>query len=190
MTLYALAGELSYRFGQTLYSPGAKTEKTQAISKRVRVLGTGNASEDLIGYDTKGGDALADLFVIGDLFKSEVYQLAEFYKVPKSILTAAPSAGLYEGQTDQDELGFGYDELEPALASLHRVLARGVSASDEEVAAAVAFAYRELKLVVEPGGAVGLAGLLNGRFDAKGKNVVIVLSGGNVDADLFAKLVA
>jgi len=71
-----------------------------------------------------------------------------------------------------------------------QLLARGVTASDEEVAAAVAFAYRELKLVVEPGGAVGLAALLNGRFDAKGKNVVIVLSGGNVDADLFAKLVA
>jgi threonine dehydratase len=71
-----------------------------------------------------------------------------------------------------------------------QLLARGVSASDEEVAAAVAFAYHELKLVVEPGGAVGLAALLNGRFDAKGKNVVIVLSGGNVDADLFAKLVA
>jgi len=59
-----------------------------------------------------------------------------------------------------------------------------------EVGAAVAFAYRELKLVVEPGGAVGLAALLAGRIDARGKNIVIVLSGGNVDADLFAKLVA
>src|SRR4051794_14733361 len=71
-----------------------------------------------------------------------------------------------------------------------KLLAQGVSASDEEVGAAVAYAYRELKLVVEPGGAVGLAALLAGRIDAKGKNVVIVLSGGNVDADLFAKLVA
>src|SRR5438552_10451096 len=71
-----------------------------------------------------------------------------------------------------------------------QLLARGVAASDEEVAAAVAFAYRELKLVVEPGGAVGLAALLAGRIDARGKNVVIVLSGGNVDADMFAKLIA
>ena len=71
-----------------------------------------------------------------------------------------------------------------------KLLAKGVSVSDEEVGKAVAFAYRELKLVVEPGGAVGLAALLAGRIDAKGKNVVIVLSGGNVDADLFAKLVA
>lgn len=71
-----------------------------------------------------------------------------------------------------------------------KLLAKGVIASDEEVGAAVAYAYRELKLVVEPGGAVGLAALLAGRIDVKGKNVVIVLSGGNVDADLFAKLVA
>jgi threonine dehydratase len=71
-----------------------------------------------------------------------------------------------------------------------KLLARGVTASDKEVGAAVAFAYRELKLVVEPGGAVGLAALLAGRLDVAGKNVVIVLSGGNVDADLFAELVA
>jgi len=71
-----------------------------------------------------------------------------------------------------------------------KLLANGVTASDEEVGAAMAFAFRELKLVVEPGGAVGLAALLAGRLDARDKNVVIVLSGGNVDADLFAKLVA
>jgi threonine dehydratase len=71
-----------------------------------------------------------------------------------------------------------------------KLLAGGVTASDEEVGAAIAFAFRELKLVVEPGGAVGLAALLSGRLDAQGKNVVIVLSGGNVDADLYAKLIA
>ena len=71
-----------------------------------------------------------------------------------------------------------------------KLLAKGVSVTDAEVGAAVAFAYRELKLVVEPGGAVGLAALLAGRIDARDKNVVIVLSGGNVDAELFAKLVA
>jgi threonine dehydratase len=71
-----------------------------------------------------------------------------------------------------------------------RLLAQGVTASDEEVGQAMAFAFRELKLVVEPGGAVGLAALLAGRIDVSGKNVVIVLSGGNVDADLYAKLIA
>ena len=71
-----------------------------------------------------------------------------------------------------------------------KLLSRGVTASDAEVGAAVAFAYRELKLVVEPGGAVGLAALLSGRIDAAGKNVVVVLSGGNVDAELYARLIA
>ena len=71
-----------------------------------------------------------------------------------------------------------------------KLLSRGVTASDQEVAAAVAFAYRELKLVVEPGGAVGLAALLAGRIDARDKNMVVVLSGGNVDADLYARLIA
>ena len=66
---------------------------------------------------------------------------------------------------------------------------QGVTVTDDEVAKAVAFAFRELKLVVEPGGAVALAALLAGRIDARGKTVAIVLSGGNVDADLFARLI-
>jgi threonine dehydratase len=66
---------------------------------------------------------------------------------------------------------------------------QGVTATDDEVATAVAFAFRELKLVVEPGGAVALAALLAGHIGAKGKTVAIVLSGGNVDADLYARLI-
>jgi threonine dehydratase len=71
-----------------------------------------------------------------------------------------------------------------------RLIGEGITASDEEVARAVAFAFRELKLVVEPGGAIGLAALLAGRPDVKGKVVVAVLSGGNVDPELFHRLVA
>ena len=78
---------------------------------------------------------------------------------------------------------------EPELATIPFVMAGAAVASDVEVGTAVAFAFRELKLVVEPGGAVGLAALLAGRIDAAGKNVVIVLSGGNVDADLYARLI-
>jgi threonine dehydratase len=70
-----------------------------------------------------------------------------------------------------------------------RLLTKGVTASDAEVGNAIAFAFRELKLVVEPGGAVALAALLAGQIDARGKNVVIILSGGNVDADLYARLI-
>jgi threonine dehydratase len=71
-----------------------------------------------------------------------------------------------------------------------RLIGKGVTASDEEVGRAVAFAFRDLKLVVEPGGAIGLAALLAGKPEVKGKVVVAVLSGGNIDAELFGKLVA
>jgi len=75
--------------------------------------------------------------------------------------------------------------------AINRVLVgEGVTASEQEVAAAVGFAFRELKLVVEPGGAVALAALMSGKIDIKGKVAVAVLSGGNVDPDLFYRLVA
>lgn len=73
---------------------------------------------------------------------------------------------------------------------LTKASARGVAASDAEAAKAVAFAFHELKLVVEPGGAIGLAALLAGKVDVKGKVAVAILSGGNVDAELFTKLIA
>jgi len=71
-----------------------------------------------------------------------------------------------------------------------KLVGEGVTASDAEVGSAVAFAFRELKLVVEPGGAIGLAALLAGKLEIKGKVVVAVLSGGNVDAELFHRLIA
>jgi threonine dehydratase len=70
------------------------------------------------------------------------------------------------------------------------LVAEGAAVSDQEVAVAVAFAFRELKLVVEPGGAAALAALLAGKINVKGKIAVAVLSGGNVDPDLFYRLVA
>ena len=69
------------------------------------------------------------------------------------------------------------------------LIGEGLIARDIEVAAAVRYAFNELKLVVEPGGAIGLAALLAGKLDVKGRVVVGVLSGGNVDAELFSKLI-
>ena len=69
-------------------------------------------------------------------------------------------------------------------------LAGGIAVSDEEVLAAMAFAFRHLKLVVEPGGAVALAALLAGRLDARGQVVGVVLSGGNVDPTMFGRALA
>jgi threonine dehydratase len=79
---------------------------------------------------------------------------------------------------------------EITFAINRRLVDCGVVASEQEVTAAVAFAFRELKLVVEPGGAVALAALMAGRIDVTGKVAVAVLSGGNVDPELFYKLVA
>jgi threonine dehydratase len=70
------------------------------------------------------------------------------------------------------------------------LVGEGLTASDEEIGGAVAFAFRELKLVVEPGGAVALSALMAGKLDVSGKIAVAVLSGGNVDPDLFHRLVA
>jgi threonine dehydratase len=70
------------------------------------------------------------------------------------------------------------------------LVADGITATEAEVARAVAFAFHELKLVVEPGGAVALAALLAGKLDIAGKTAVVVLSGGNIDPELFARLVA
>ncbi len=69
-------------------------------------------------------------------------------------------------------------------------LAGGIAVSDDEVLAAMAFAFRHLKLVVEPGGAVALAALLAGRLEARGQVVGVVLSGGNVDPAIFSRALA
>lgn len=76
------------------------------------------------------------------------------------------------------------------FAIMQRTLAEGLAVTDDAVAAAMRFAFMRLKLVVEPGGAVALAALLSGDFDARGKTIAVVLSGGNVDAPLFAQMMS
>jgi threonine dehydratase len=79
---------------------------------------------------------------------------------------------------------------EITFAINRNLVGEGVTASEQEVARAVAFAFHELKLVVEPGGAVALAALMARKVDVKGRIAVAVLSGGNVDPELFHRLVA
>jgi threonine dehydratase len=77
---------------------------------------------------------------------------------------------------------------ELTFAINQRLLGEGLTVSDAEVRAAMRFAFRHLKLVVEPGGAVALAAVLAGKVDTSGRTTAVVLSGGNVDADLFAEI--
>ena len=79
------------------------------------VAGTGNRSELAIGYFTKYGDGGVDLLPIGHLVKSEVRALARELNVPAKIIDRTPSAGLWMGQTDEDEMGFTYADLERHL---------------------------------------------------------------------------
>eukprot|EP00823_Brevimastigomonas_motovehiculus_P004905 TRINITY_DN3358_c0_g1_i1.p1 TRINITY_DN3358_c0_g1~~TRINITY_DN3358_c0_g1_i1.p1 ORF type:complete len:377 (+),score=79.93 TRINITY_DN3358_c0_g1_i1:35-1165(+) len=77
------------------------------------VMGTGNKDEDgYLGYFCKAGDGVVDIQLISDLHKSEVYAVGGFLQLPKSVLTAAPSADLWPGHTDEGELGFSYDFIE------------------------------------------------------------------------------
>ncbi|MDK2882314.1 MAG: synthase [Bacillota bacterium] len=76
------------------------------------VLGTGNKSELTVGYFTKYGDAGVDLLPLGNLVKEQVRALARYLDVPEVVIAKAPSAGLWEGQTDEAEMGLTYAELD------------------------------------------------------------------------------
>jgi NAD+ synthase len=82
------------------------------------VVGTSNKSELALGYGTKHGDLAADIFPIGDLYKTGVYTLAEYLSLPDEIIKKAPTAELYKDQTDEQELGASYEQLDPLLQKL------------------------------------------------------------------------
>ncbi len=84
------------------------------------VAGTGNYTELYIGYFTKYGDGGADVLPIGGLLKRQVRQLARELGVPAPIIERAPTAGLWEGQTDEGEIGLSYDELDRTIVGLER----------------------------------------------------------------------
>lgn len=88
----------------TLYTVGA--------AENLLVAGTGNRCERFMGYFTKWGDGAFDFNPIADLYVSEVYDFLRYLGCPDSIINKAPSAGLFEGQTDEKEMGVTYDEVE------------------------------------------------------------------------------
>lgn len=82
------------------------------------VVGTGNKTEILLGYTTLFGDSACALNPLGDLYKTQVRQLARAMGVPEAIVAKAPSADLWKGQTDEGELGFTYEEVDRLLILL------------------------------------------------------------------------
>lgn len=109
-TLYAIANEKSYL-----------------------VAGTDNASEVFVGYSTKGGDALADFNPVATLTKTQMRILAEYLGIPQSIISKPPSADLWAGQTDEQEMGFSYEQLDRYIIT---------GETDEEVRGRIDYLHR------------------------------------------------
>ncbi len=86
-----------------------------AATENRLVSGTGNRSEGFVGYFTKWGDGACDFNPIADLTVTEIYEFLRWLKAPKCVIEKAPSAGLFEGQTDESEMGFTYKELDTYL---------------------------------------------------------------------------
>jgi NAD+ synthase len=101
------------------------------------VVGTSNRTELLLGYATKYGDAGVDVEPIGDLYKTEVFELACFLGIPKRVIEKPPSARLWAGQTDEGELGMRYADIDRILKllidyklSVEEIVAQGVPEAD------------------------------------------------------------
>jgi NAD+ synthase len=114
-----------------------------ARERGLLVAGTGNKSELLLGYFTKYGDGGADLLPIGDLYKTEVRELAATLDLPAEIRERPPTAGLWEGQTDEGELGLPYSQIDQILYGLEQLRA------EDEIADAVGLPLPRIREVSE-----------------------------------------
>lgn len=125
-----LAGNLMARIRMTvLYY--------EANARNHLVCGTSNRSEYMLGYCTKFGDNAADIQPIVHLYKTEIFQIAKEMGIPEAIINKPPSAGLWEGQSDEGELGLSYAEIDSSLISLERREWKSVSPVEEKVLALV-----------------------------------------------------
>jgi NAD+ synthase len=86
--------------------------------ERGLVIGTGNKTETMLGYGTLFGDTACAINPLGDLYKTQVWQLAEYLEIPDVILHKPPSADLWAGQTDEGELGFTYEQVDELLIQM------------------------------------------------------------------------
>ena len=86
-----------------------------AKAKNALVCGTENKTENLLGYFTRFGDQASDVEPIEHLYKTYIYQLAKYLSVPEAIINQKPTAGLWEGQTDEGQFGFTYEDADNVL---------------------------------------------------------------------------
>ncbi len=87
----------------------------RSAREKALVVGTSNKTEILLGYGTQHGDLASALNPLGDLYKTQVWQLAEALGLPRSVIDKKPSADLWEGQTDEGEFGFSYADADALL---------------------------------------------------------------------------
>ncbi len=121
------------------------------LAKKLKALvcGTENKSEYYLGYFTRFGDAAADFEPIQHLYKTQIYQLAKYLGVPKEIIEKPPTAGLWTGQTDEEEFGFTYQEADIVLhlyfekkISLEEIKKQGYKKAEKIVGRALANQYK------------------------------------------------
>lgn len=193
----AIARDIAERSGATLVRPfddpmviAGQGTVGREIAEDLAALGI---APDLVVAPASGGGLIAGTaLAVKARFPQALAMSAEpegFDDHARSLVAGRRESNPAGGRTICDALMMSIPG-EVTFAINRVLLAGGVAASDAEVGHAVGFAFRELKLVVEPGGAVALAALLAGKLDVRGKTVAIVLSGGNVDADLFSRLIA
>lgn len=129
-------GERRNRIGNKMARERMTILYDLSVVERALVLGTSNKTELLLGYGTLHGDMASALNPIGDLYKMQIYQLAQHAALPQALLTKAPSADLWAGQTDEGQLGFSYHDVDRLLLRLvderreaPELLAEGFAAS-------------------------------------------------------------
>jgi len=91
-----------------------------AKKRQYLVMGTSNQSEIMMGYFTKFGDGACDVTPLANMYKTEVRQIAALIGVPEDIIAKPPSAGLWEGQTDEKEMGIRYEDLDSILYEMEQ----------------------------------------------------------------------
>ncbi len=147
-------GDDNLRFGNVMARLRMIALFDRARTVPALVLGTSNKSEILLGYSTLFGDSAASVQPLGDVWKTHVYALGRHLGLPEGVLAKAPTADLWTGQTDAQELGFEYADADPVLEAHHgggmgreALLDAGF---DETLVDAVLLAYRRNRFKWRP----------------------------------------